>query len=96
MNQAPLTPELKEYLDGDKSGHLWKLYNDIACIGTKDYQGYAYFWQHEYKHFLRDCTRGRRKRVHNAWLKEGLPLDGISKRHMEIVRKIIGNSLDNL
>jgi hypothetical protein len=90
MNQqAPLTPEMREYLDKDPSGHMWKLYNDTACIGTKEYQGYAYFWQHEYKHFLRDCTRAQRKRVHNTWLKEGLLLDGISSNHMEIVQEIV-------
>ena len=64
---------------------IWNL--DKSYIGTYDYLGLAYFWNMEYKHYLRDCTVASRRKVHNKLLKEGLKLDVISSQHEYIVKK---------
>ena len=78
------------YLDDDK-----------ARIGTPDYRGHAYFWAHEYRHYLRDLggcplgvTDGRygnllrqmRRAVHRDLLRLSLPLDGESNDHEAVIR----------
>ena len=74
--------------------------DDDARIGTPDYRGHAYFWAHEYRHYLRDlggCPRGvtegrygfllrqLRTKVHRDLLRLGLPLDGESRDHEPVV-----------
>ena len=73
---------------------------DRAAIGTRAYKGMAFFWAHEYKYELRNITsdsyeisdrkydrilRKMRRRVHADFLVFGLPLDGVSGRHRQIV-----------
>ena len=48
---------------------------DKSFVGTPDYMGVAYFWSHEFKHWLRDCTVAERKRVHLLWLKNNLSFE---------------------
>jgi hypothetical protein len=60
---------------------------DSGFVGTPDYMGLAWFWHYEYRHSLRDATPARRRRVHAAFLGAGLPVDGYSPEHEEIVRK---------
>lgn len=62
---------------------------DQGLVGTPDYLGLAFFWSHEYKHALRDASPKDRKRVHDAWLKAGLDLDGVSPKHESIVRRVL-------
>ncbi len=73
---------------------------DKGRIGTNHYKGEAYFWNHEYRHYLRGpgCPPGvkesayttlvlaMRKRVHNEFLRLGLPLDGMSDDHETVIR----------
>lgn len=61
---------------------------DEAMIGTPDYAGIAYWWAHEYKHYLRDCTTKQRKKAHDALLDAGLRLDGVSDEHHRIIVKV--------
>ena len=67
---------------------------DKTFVGTADYMGVAYFWSHEFKHWLRSCTVVERRRVHSAWLRNGLSFDaGIdptidSAPHWEIVKRV--------
>lgn len=63
---------------------------DHQLVSTEDYMGMAYFWGHEYKHYLRGATDSQRRRVHKQLLTEGLELNGKSKRHLEIIQKITG------
>jgi hypothetical protein len=63
---------------------------DKAAIGTSAYEGRAYFWAYEYRHYLRDATRAQRIAVHAALLAARLPLDGESQRHLEIIESITG------
>lgn len=61
----------------------------ISCnLKIQDYNGKDYFWSHEYRHSLRDCTTASRKRVYKAFIKAGLALDGESAKHEEIVTRI--------
>jgi hypothetical protein len=66
---------------------------DDAMIGTPDYMGLAYWWAEEYKHHLRAATPGERKRAHDKLMAEGLPLDGVSDRHKEIIYAITAKSV---
>jgi hypothetical protein len=58
---------------------------DRAMIGTPDYMGMAFWWNHEYKFYLREATNKQRKRAHDAILAGGLPLNGVSDEHAKIV-----------
>ena len=58
---------------------------DESFIGTPDYMGLAYFWHYCYRHSLRDASRARRCRVHDALVRAGLPLNGESPAHDAII-----------
>lgn len=67
---------------------------DEKLIGTESYMGVAWFWNKEYKHYLRGdikpityCTR---RRVHNALLNAGLAVDGCSDQHLAIITRFTG------
>lgn len=62
---------------------------DQKYIGTENYLGLAYFWAYEYRHYLRDCTFAKRRKIHKRLIKEGLPVDGESDQHLEIIRDIL-------
>lgn len=66
---------------------------DFALIGTPDYIGVAYFWSSAYKHTLREATPRERKTVHDAFLANGLPVDGESPEHWAIVKKYTAKRL---
>ena len=63
------------------------LWLDSGFVGTPDYMGMAWFWNYEYRHYMRGATRRQRQRVHAAFLKTGLPVDGQSDEHEAIVIK---------
>ena len=74
--------------------------DDDARIGTKDYKGHAYFWAHEYRHYMRGfyshhgATERRigvvlkqmRRSVHRDFLRLGLDLVGESWRHETVIQ----------
>ena len=62
---------------------------DTKFVGTSDYMGLAYFWNYEYRHFLRDASQDQRKRVHKAFIKSKLSLEGESDAHQNIILTII-------
>lgn len=60
-------------------------------IGTDFYDGTGLFFANEYKYPLREnTTKSQLKRVHKAFLKAGLELDGVSPEHEQIIKKIVG------
>jgi cellulose synthase/poly-beta-1,6-N-acetylglucosamine synthase-like glycosyltransferase len=61
---------------------------DAGFVGTPDYMGMSWFWHYEYRHYMRGATYSQRRRVHAAFLKSGLPVDGESDEHEAIVRKL--------
>ena len=62
---------------------------DSNFSGTPDYMGLAYFWNYEYRHFLRDASQDQRKRIHKAFIKSKLSLEGESDAHQNIILTII-------
>jgi len=60
---------------------------DDAFVGTPNYMGIVYFWNIEYKFSLRDAPPSKRIEVHNAFLKAGLDVSGVSSKHAAILRK---------
>lgn len=61
---------------------------DEQFIGTKHYIGVAFFWNYEYRHYLRDTSTAKRQKVHRLFMEENLDVAGRSGRHLEIIRKI--------
>ena len=77
---TPVTPSaISAHLDLDRS-----------FFGTPDYQGFAHFWAHHYRHQLRDASPYQRRLVHKRLCLAGLPLDGVSDQHDEIINKVCG------
>ncbi len=69
---------------------------DRSFVGTEHYLGVAYFWNYAYRHYLRDCTIAKRKRVHKLFLKLGLDVDGESQAHEDAITKVLsGVTLKN-
>ena len=60
---------------------------DRSFVGTRHYMGFAYFWAHEYKHTMRECSAANRQLVHSVLLAHGLVVHEISDAHCEIVQK---------
>lgn len=60
---------------------------DETFIGTPNYLGIAYFWDLEYKHYLRDVTIQTRVKIHNELLKFDLNVGEVSPLHKEIITK---------
>ena len=89
--------------------NLRKKIKDISkdkneSVGSKKYDGRDWFWPHDYRHYLRDASPAQRKKIHDAWLKIGVPVKKtglkISDRYLEpkknqlkkawtIVRKVV-------
>lgn len=51
---------------------LWKL--DKKLIGTKQYMGFAWFWDHEVKHYMRESSAKDKKYIHDCFLLNKIPI----------------------
>ena len=49
------------------------------------YNGTDFYWHHEYRHYLRECSVVARRKVRKAFIRAGLPLDGEGPAHWAIV-----------
>jgi len=54
----------------------WKATQDLYAldrtyVGTEHYLGLAYYWDHEVKHWMRDASTAKRKKIHELLLKAG-------------------------
>ncbi len=58
---------------------------DRGFVGTPDYMGVAYFWNHAYRHYLRDASIAQRRRIHNKMLDCGLDVSGVSEMHANVI-----------
>lgn len=63
---------------------------DATFVGTADYMGVAWFWNHKYRHSLRDATPHARCLIHAKFLRAGLAPDGDSPAHDAIINKQFG------
>jgi len=61
---------------------------DKSFIGTNDYMGFSYFWSYEYRHYLRDVSDAKRRKVHKKFIDNNLAVNGESSEHLQIIRKI--------
>lgn len=69
---------------------------DRRLVGTPNYMGIAYFWNIEYKHYLRDCTYAQRRKIHNKFIKAGLHVMTQSEAHDQIILQVLwGKKLSN-
>lgn len=90
-----------ESLQGHRRDQMMYLLYDKLNVGTRDYEGHAYFWHHEYKHDMRwaeldpdtpeslyqSILQMMRKECHDELLESGLPLAGISPQHERVISK---------
>lgn len=60
---------------------------DESFIGTKDYMGIAWFWNYEYRHWLRDVPYNIRKKIHDLFLDANLNVHEESEKHLSILEK---------
>lgn len=58
---------------------------DAKFVGTENYLGVAYFWEHEYRYPMRDASVATRKAVHAKMLAAGLNVGECSPAHDEII-----------
>jgi hypothetical protein len=84
---------------------IWNLYSKGKyVINVNDYKfkhggdvktnESDWFWNHAYRHYIRDASLEQRNEVKEQFIKEGLELDGESPRHFEIISNIIGEYAD--
>jgi hypothetical protein len=65
-----------------------KMYElDKQFVGTENYMGLAYYWNYEYRHYLRDAKPYIRMKVHNSFLIENLPIADATEKHFQIIKK---------
>ena len=58
---------------------------DQSFVRTPNYMGIAYFWNYEYRHYLRDMSGYRRRLVHKKGLQENVDFREVGKRQQEII-----------
>ena len=72
-------------ITSEEEGDAWR---NKSGVGIARYDGNAYFWHYDYRHYLRDIPRAGRKAVHNALLRSGLSLDGSSPEHERVIARV--------
>ena len=75
--------------DMDMEGYTQVKKLDEEFVGTLNYMGLGWFWNYEYRHYLRDATFPQRKKVHKKFVKANLPTDGESPAHLSIIEKVL-------
>jgi len=87
------------YISGDKNMDnflvVWMTENgfvnseEYAILANGGGVGNDWFWNHAYRHYMRDASLEQRNKVKEQFIKEGLELDGESPRHAYIVVSIV-------
>ena len=67
--------------------YMLLLQSDKNFVGTENYIGLAYYWSHDYRHYLRDASPYVKRKVHNEFIKQQLDLVGSSDKNLSIIRK---------
>ena len=47
---------------------------DNFLVGTSYYMGLAYFWHYDYRHYLRDKTPNKLKKIHDLFIRNKIPI----------------------
>ena len=63
---------------------------DKSFIGTDNYLGLAYFWNHAYRWPMREVSYAERRRVHKAFIKAGLLPSALSDEHEKLIEEKLG------
>ena len=80
------------YNENDRGSYGLVMDLDTSLIGTRNYMGLAYFWDHDVKHTMREMTPKFRKVVHDTAMKNNLIKAGFVKTNNEFI-KIINATL---
>ena len=62
---------------------------DEKFIGTYNYLGIAWFWNYEFRHYLRDASINERKKVHNIFLTYNLNVSDATELHYQIIKETL-------
>ena len=73
MKENYITQLVLNFTDADQFAAITKL--DKSYIGTKSYMGFASFWDHEVKHWLRDATPFQRVKIHKLFIANKVPFN---------------------
>ena len=76
-----IKPKLKSYnyniqvnFPNSKKTNWYKLKKlDESFIGTSEYMGFAWFWDHEIKYYMREATAKQKKYIHDSFLLNNVP-----------------------
>jgi len=84
-----IKPKLESYnyniqvnFPNSKKTNWYKLNKlDKSFIGTSEYMGFAWFWDHDIKHDMREASAKQKKYIHDSFILNKIPLktDKISK-----------------
>ena len=84
--------EEKEKEKEEKLRKKIEKYNEHVKNNPED----GWFWNHEYRHFLRGATEPQRGEVHKKFLEANLPTDGESAEHLSIISQVFKIEADDL
>lgn len=62
---------------------------DEKFIGTYNYLGIGWFWNYEFRHYLRDASINERKKVHNIFLTYNLNVSDATELHYQIIKETL-------
>ena len=77
------------HADMDFEGSVRVRELDEEFVGTLNYMGLGWFWNYEYRHYLRDATHPQRRQVHKKFVKADLATDGESPEHLSIICQVL-------
>tara|TARA_R110001592_G_scaffold195707_1_gene443379 strand:- start:43 stop:336 length:294 start_codon:yes stop_codon:yes gene_type:complete len=64
---------------------------DKTFVGTPNYMGVAYFWgSNGCKHYLREVSVAKARKIHTKWLELGLDLTGETLEHYRVIGEVTG------
>jgi len=77
-----IKPKLESYnyniqvnFPNSKKTNWYKLRKlDQSFIGTSEYMGFAWFWDHEIKYYMREATAKQKKYIHDSFILNKVPL----------------------
>lgn len=67
-----LTSSLRDVGEIPHNAYMLLLALDNELVGTPEYMGLAYFWHYDYRHYLRDATPSKRRKIHRLALENGV------------------------
>ncbi len=69
---------------------------DKTLVDTKDYMGIAYFWAHDYRHYMRDASYAKRRKIHNLGLDQNIDFLTDNPDAWFLIRKVLNPNYHRL